>query len=87
MQPLSESKTKKPRPEYGKQARDVQQDVFTEGLNKLINMFKEEKKDIKNVRNRGKHKRTIKSKTMESKERKKTDITFFLLYIYWEGVV
>ena len=50
MQSLSESKTKRPGFEYGKQARDVQQDVSKEELNKLINTFKEERIDIKNVR-------------------------------------
>ena len=53
MKCLNESNTKKARLEYGKEARDVQPDVFTEELNKLISKLKEEEIDIthKNVRN------------------------------------
>ena len=46
MKSVSESQTKKARLEYGNQARDVEPDVSTEELNKLINKFKEEQIDI-----------------------------------------
>ena len=47
MQSLSESKTKKLRLEYGKHAWDVQQDIFTEGLNKLSIRLKKRKNILK----------------------------------------
>ena len=46
MKGLSESNTKKARLEYGKEARDVQPDISTEELNKLISKFKEQEIDI-----------------------------------------
>ena len=42
MKSVSESKNKKARLEYGNQARDVEPDISTEELNKLIYNFKQE---------------------------------------------